>query len=94
MRTAGPTTGAAIARLEFLDRALDSAAARRCLLGRDDPANPFVPCQWRQILPGRPRRRFRAESLAQVRRGFVHGTRFVVVLHLTGVIRVILKHQT
>ena len=92
MRTAGPTTGAALAHLEFLDRALDSVAARRSLLGRDDPANPFVPCQRRQSLPGRSRRRFRAEGLAQVRRGFVHGTGFVVVLHLTSVIRIILKH--
>jgi hypothetical protein len=80
MRTAGPTTGAAFARLEFLDRALDSAAARRSLFGRDDPTNPFVPRQRRQVLPGRLRR-FRAEGLGQIRRGFVYGTGFAVALH-------------
>jgi hypothetical protein len=92
MRTAGPTTGAAFARPEFLDRALDSSAARRSLPGRDDPTNPFVACQRRQILPGRLCRRFRADGFAQVRGRFVHGTGFVVVLHLTSVIRVILHY--
>jgi hypothetical protein len=81
MRTTGPTTGAAFASLEILDRALDSAAARRSLFGRDDPTNPFVPRQRRQILPSRLRRRLRAKSLAQVRRSFVQGTRVSLVLH-------------
>ena len=82
MWTARPTTGAAFARLEFLDRALDSAAACRSLFGRDDPTNPFVPPQRRQILPSRFGGRFRAERHVQVRRGFMHGTglaRFALV---------------
>jgi hypothetical protein len=73
MRTARPATGAAFARLKFLDRALDSAATRCFLFGRDDPTSPFVPRQRRQILPSRPRYRVRAERLAQIRWGFVQG---------------------
>ena len=74
VRTARPTTRTAFAGLKILDRALDSAAARCFLFGRDDPTNPFVPCQRRQILPSRLRLRFRAERQAQVRRSFVHRT--------------------
>jgi hypothetical protein len=74
MRTARPATRAAFARLKFLDRALDSAATRCFLFGRDDPASPFVPRQRSQILPSRPRHRVRAERHAQVSRGFVQGT--------------------
>jgi len=73
MRAARPTTGAAFTRLKVFDRALDSAAARCFLFGREDPTNPFVPRQRRQTPPSRLRR-FRAERHAQVRRGFVHGT--------------------
>jgi len=78
--TAGPTAGAAFACLEVFDRALDSVAARRLLFRRDDPTNPFVPRQRCQILPGRLCRRFRAEGLAQIRRGFVHRTGSAFVL--------------
>ena len=74
VRTARPTTRTAFARLKFLDRALDSAAARCFLFGRDDPTNPFVPRERRQILPSRPRLCFRADRYAQVVRSFVHGT--------------------
>jgi hypothetical protein len=81
MRTAGPTTGAAFARLELLDRALDSSAARCPLFGRYDPTNPFVSRQRRQILPGRLRLDSRVEGLAKVRRDFVHGTGFAIALH-------------
>ena len=42
VRTARPTTRTAFAGLKILDRALDSAAARCFLFGRDDPTNPFV----------------------------------------------------
>jgi hypothetical protein len=69
MWTARPATGSAFARLKFLDRALDSAATRCFLFSRDDPTGPFVPRQWRQILPSRARHRVRAERHAQVRRG-------------------------
>ena len=81
MRTARPTTGAAFARLKFLDRALDSSDARRYLFGRDDPTNPFVSRQRRQILPGRLRRGFRIEGAAKVRREIVHGTGVDLILH-------------
>jgi hypothetical protein len=84
MRTARPATGAAFARLKFFDRALDSAATRYFLFGRDDPTSPFVPRQRRQILPSRPRHRVRAERLAQVRGGFVQGP---------GIARFALVHQ-
>jgi hypothetical protein len=89
MRTARPTTRTTFARLKFLDRALDSAAARCFLFGRDDPTNPFVPRQRRQILPSRLRLRFRVERHVQVCRSFVHGTglarlalvhRFIVIV--------------
>jgi hypothetical protein len=86
MRTARPTTGSAFARLKFLHRALNSVIARCFLLGRDDPTNPFVPRQRRQILPCRLRGPFRAQRHAQVHRGFVHGTglaRFAFVHHFT-----------
>jgi hypothetical protein len=75
MRTARPTTGTAFARLKILDRALDSAAARRILFGRGDPTNPFFPRQRRKVLPNRQRLGFRAERHAQVRRSFMHRTR-------------------
>jgi hypothetical protein len=88
MRTAGPTTGAAFARMEFLDRALDPADARRSLFGRNDPTNPFVPSQSRQIFPGGQRRRFRAKGGTQVRRGFVRGTWFAMALHCHSLQRV------
>lgn len=81
MRATGPATGAAFASLEILDRALDPAAARRSLFGRDHPTNPFVPRQRRQMLPSRLRRGFRAKSLAQVRRSFVQRTGVSLVLH-------------
>jgi hypothetical protein len=74
MRTSRPTTGAAFARLEVLDRPMDSAASRCFLFGRDDPTDPFVPRQRRQTSPGRLRLRFRADRHAQVCRGVVHGT--------------------
>jgi len=83
MRTAWPTTRAAFTRLKVFDGALDSAAARCFLFGRDDPTNPFVPRERRQILPSRLRR-FRAERHAQVHRSFVHGpelVRFALVHH-------------
>jgi hypothetical protein len=85
MRAAGPTTGAAFTLPKVLNRALDSAAARCFLLGRDDPTNPFIARQRRQIFPSRLRGCFRAQCHAQVRRGFVHGTwlaRFAFVRHL------------
>ena len=75
MRAARPATGAALTRLEFLDRALDSPATRYFLFCRDDPTSPFVPRQRRKTLPSRPRHRVRAERHTQVRRGFVQGTR-------------------
>jgi len=74
MRAARPTTGSAFTRLKFLDRALNSAAARCFLLGRDNPTNPLVPRQRRQILPCRLRSPFRAQRRAQVRRSHVHGS--------------------
>ena len=92
MRTAGPTTGAAFTHPEFLDRALDSSAACRSLLGRDDPTNPFVARQRRQILPGCLCRRFRADGLAQVRRAFCARDRVCCRSSLTSVIRVILNY--
>lgn len=81
MRTAGPTTRAAFPRLEILDCALDSAVARRFLFGRDDPTNPFVSRQRRQIPPSRPRRGSRAEGRAHIFRYFVHGSGFSLVLY-------------
>lgn len=75
MRTAGPATWASLARCELLHRTLNPAAARRCLFGRENPTNPFVLCQGRQILPGNLRRRFRTESLAQIRRRLMYRTR-------------------
>jgi hypothetical protein len=84
MWTARPTTGSAFTRLKVLDRALNSAVARYFLLGRNNPTDPFVPRQRRQILPCRLRGRFRAQCHVQVRRGFVHGTglaRFAFVHH-------------
>ena len=74
MGAARPTTGPAFTRLKFLDRALDSAAARRFLLGRNDPTNPFISSERCQILPGSLRLRFRSKRNAQVHRRFVRGT--------------------
>jgi hypothetical protein len=81
VRATRPTTRAAFPRLELLDRALDSAATRRSLFGRDDPTNPFVSRQGCQMLPGRLRCRFRADSLAQIGWDFVHGSGFGLVLY-------------
>ena len=71
MRTAGPTTGAAFAGLEILDRALNSATAGRFLFCRNDPTDPFVPRQRRQIIPGCLRRRARGQRFGQVSRNFM-----------------------
>jgi hypothetical protein len=71
MRAAGPTTGAAFAGLEILNRALNSAIARRFLFCRNDPTDPFVPRERRQIFPGCLRRRIRGERLGQVSRSFM-----------------------
>lgn len=81
VRAARPTTRAAFPCPELLDRALDSAGARRFLFGRDDPTNPFVSRQRRQILPGRLRRGLRAEGRAHICRGFVHGCRSGLALY-------------
>jgi len=83
MGTTGPTTGTSFTSLEILDRALDSATAGRSLFGRDNPTNPFVPRERRQILPSRLRRRFRAKGLAQVSRSLVQRTCGSRVLHNT-----------
>lgn len=74
MRTARPTTGTPFAGLKVLNRAFDSAAARCFLFGRDNPTDPFVPRQRRQIFPGRLRRRFQAQRNTQVRRSLVDRT--------------------
>jgi len=76
MRTAGPTTGAAFAGLEILDRALNSATARGFLFCRNDPTNPFIPRQRRQIFPGCLRRRVRGQRFGQVSRNFMEGPGF------------------
>ena len=68
--------GATFSGPKFLDRTLDSAAARCVLLGRYYPADPFVPRQRRQILPSRLRRRSQSERRPQVRRSLVNGTGF------------------
>jgi len=74
MRAAGPTTRAAFPRLELLDHPLEPAGARRFLFGRDDPTNPFVSRQRRQILPSRLRRGPRAQGHAHISRDFVQGS--------------------
>ena len=80
MWTAGPATGAAFALLEVLDSALNAAAARRLSFGRNNPTDPFVLRQRRQILPRSLRRCLRADGLAQVRRQFVHRAGSAIVL--------------
>jgi hypothetical protein len=76
MRTTGPTTGAAFACLEFFNRALNPSAARRGLLGRDDPTNPFVPRQRRQVFPSRLRPGLQRESFTKICRSLMHRTWF------------------
>ena len=51
MGASRPTARAAFPRRKLLDGALDSASARRFLLGRDDPTDPFVSRQWGDIGP-------------------------------------------
>src|SRR5215467_4467158 len=84
MRTSRPATGTAFALFEFLDRALDSAVARWSLSGRDDPTDPFIPRQRRQVAPGRLRGCVRCEGFAEVRRSRVQGAGLTLVTHHHG----------
>ena len=81
MRTAWPATRTALSRVEFLNRPLDSPAARGSLFCRGNPTNPLIACQRRQIPPRRLRCSIRTEGLAEVRRSLMQWTGLAFVIH-------------
>ena len=81
MWTPGPAAGSAFAFVEFLHRALNSLTACRCLLGRRDPAYPFIARERRQILPRSLRLCLRVDGFAQIHRDSMDGAGFVFSFH-------------
>jgi len=67
MRTAGPAAGAPLPVLEVLAAPGDPARSGLRLLGRRDPADPFVARERRDVLPCRQRLGVGYEGLFQVR---------------------------
>ena len=53
MHTAGPTTGAAHAALEFRKCLFDADTPRLRFFAGDDPAYPLIACERRNIVPYR-----------------------------------------
>ena len=64
MLTPRPTTRPALSGSEIFARYFDPLASRLRLLGVLYPADPFIARERCDILPERPRRRFRSEHLA------------------------------
>ena len=57
MNTAGPTAGAAHAASKLRECLLDTDTPRLRFLARDDPADPLIAREGRNIFPYCPRRR-------------------------------------
>ena len=67
VRTAWPATRPAHSFLKFRAYPLDVLPSSFRFLDRDNPANPLIACQWRNILPFCPCHRVRNENLSQIR---------------------------
>ena len=67
VRTAWPAARSAHSFLKFRAYPLDVLPSSFCFLDRDNPANPLIACQWRNILPFCPCHRVRNENLSQIR---------------------------
>jgi len=64
MNATGPTTRSALPVYKPRARPLDPATPRLRFLGRDNPADPLIACERRNILPGCSRCFRRSKSLS------------------------------
>ena len=67
VRTARPATRAAHSFFKFGAYALNVLPSGFRFLDGNNPADPFIACEWRNILPFSPRRRVRCEGFSQIR---------------------------
>lgn len=67
MRATGPAARPAHSVEKLRARELDPAAPRLRFLGVQNPANPFIAREWRNIFPCGSRRRRRSKGFSQVR---------------------------
>ena len=72
MRTAGPATGPTHPRRKFRKAHLDPTLPRLRFLGIENPADPFVACERRDIFPNGVRRGRVHERLPPIRRHAMH----------------------
>lgn len=75
VRTAGPATRAAHSFLKFCAYPLNVLLSGFGSLHRDNPADPLVASERRNVLPFFPRRRIRNKSFPQIRRQTVYRAR-------------------
>ena len=68
VRTARPATRPAYSFFKFRAHPLNVLPSGFRFLDGDNPANPLIAREWRNILPFCPRRRIRAENFSQIRR--------------------------
>lgn len=71
MRAPRPAAGAAFSALQVFDRSADVLFSRLGFLHGNRPANPFIPCQRRNVLPRRQRPRRCVKSVTQIARQLV-----------------------
>jgi len=79
MRTPGPTARPAHAGFEFGNGFADADAARLGEFPGRDPADPFIPREYRNVIPNRRRFRFGVDRFFKVGREGVH--RFNITTH-------------
>ena len=75
MRTAWPATRPAHSFLKFRAYPLNVLPSGLRFLDGDNPADPLIAREWRNILPLCPRHRVRTEDFPQIRRNTVYSTR-------------------
>ncbi len=74
MRATGPTTRPAHSFLKLRAHSLDVLPSGFRLLDGENPADPFIAREWRNILPCRSRRWVRSKDLSQISWHFVYHT--------------------
>ena len=72
VRASGPTTRSAHAAAHLINADLDAALSGGFLLGRSDPTDPLVTCQWRDIRPEVLGPGIELDRLSEIRRQFMH----------------------
>ena len=72
MNTAGPATRPAHSALKLGECLLDTDVSRLCFLAGDDPTNPLVACERRNVVPHGPCRRRLIQGLLPIARHCMH----------------------